>query len=171
MGVEALYNYDTYLLFLEKSLDIWGQSATIFEPSTSRNKILGYEDQEFPVSAEEPSFKKEVVKVWVDFNPSRSVFYKFNWFPEDQDKLVSAFISVPERLKSLTYLRTSIIGQVSVWGDLIFRLVEIKDSGKYQTLKRFYFMRPISDSEVASLLVPGIPVKSDPSFSGEGALG
>lgn len=160
MSIESFQAYNLTSIYMERQLKIWGQPCTVFIPSSTRE--VGYED----LSSEEVQKQTGVIKagtkytrvntrVFINFKVNKSVFYHFNWFPEEAEELCMAYFPENSIITPDTFVRTSQVDYVSKYGDLIFRVVDIKDDGLYRTLARTYFLRPVSSSEVQNLLVLG----------------
>jgi hypothetical protein len=160
MSVDDLIGYDALIQITNKSLDIYGQPASIWVPK--RQDTLGYEDlgkwvEKFTgvkdIANEYQPFRG---KVWVEFNVKRGVFYHFNLNPDDEDnrQLVQAFLPANSIVREGSFIRTAVPDGVSIWGDLIFSVVKVVDEGQFKTLKRTYFMRPVVSEELNNLLDP-----------------
>lgn len=155
-GIQRLFNYTAYRDYMERVLSIYGQPCRIY--NIPNKEYLGYEDGDTRTLAgmyslpKKIKFQTEDLKCWIDFNPSKSVFYHFNWFPENTDNLLVCYLSNPTELTEFNYIRTSIVQQTSIWGDNIFSIEQIKDDGLYKTLKRTYFLRLVSSQELKSYI-------------------
>jgi hypothetical protein len=75
------------------------------------------------------SFTPFQMKIWIDFNVKRSVYYHFNLNPEDPDnkELVVAYMPSNSVVREGAFVRTAVPSGASVWGDLIFAVVRIID--------------------------------------------
>lgn len=160
MSVEAYESYNLTSSYNDKQLKIWGQPCTVFIPNNLRE--MGYEDQK-PDELKESTGVDKVGTVFtrintrchINFSVSKSVFYHFNWFPEDAEKLCLAYFPTNAVITAEAYVRTAQVAQTSKWGDMIFKIVDIKDDGVFQTLRRNYFLRPVSSAELNNLLQLG----------------
>lgn len=157
MGVKDFLDYNNYIQLQNKNLEIWGQPCTIYVPRNSTN--LGYEnvtemevdrmDSDRILANRYDSFRS---RIWINFTVEKSVFYKFNYFPEDAEELSMAFMTSNSKVRENSYIRTAVPEQTSVWGDMIFQVVKIQDVGLAKTLKRIYFLKPTSANELYSAL-------------------
>jgi hypothetical protein len=109
---------------------------------------LGYEDVDNRFK-----FQNHTLNCFIDFNPARRVFYHFNWFPEDQQDLSIAYFKLSAPVKEESFIRTKVLGNDSPYGDMIYKVVKILDEGKFKVLKRTCFVRPVSDSQLNTLLM------------------
>jgi hypothetical protein len=160
MAVNELLEYDSLLKIMDRSLEIYGQPASIWVPK--RQDMLGYED--LGKWAETLTGVHDIAnlysmyqgKVWIEFNIKRGVFYHFNLNPEDDDnkQLVQAFLPTNSIVREGSFIRTAASGGVSIWGDFIFSVVKVVDEGQFKTLKRTYFMRPVVSEELHRFLDP-----------------
>lgn len=157
MSVENFLNYSAYIQLQNRQLEIWGQPCTIYVPKNITN--LGYEN----VRAEEVeamnsdkvlanSYSKLETRIWINFTPNKNVFYKFNYFPTDQEELCTAVMKSTSEVRENSYVRTALPSQTSIWGDMIFQVVNIKDSGIGKTLERIYFLRPTANADLHFVL-------------------
>jgi hypothetical protein len=153
MSIENFIGYEQYITFMDRQLEIWGQPATIFSPE--RKVAFGYEDTTYSEIEKRDSDKvlgnkyhKYPARIWINFTLSKSVFYHFNWFPEDSEELCTAFVNSEVPLKENDYVRTAIPGATSIWGDMIFIVAKIKDDGLAQVLKRTYFLKPTNNADL-----------------------
>ena len=153
MSIENFIGYEQHITFMDRQLEIWGQPATVFSPE--RKIALGYEDTTYKEIEKRDSDKvlgnkyhKYPTRIWINFTVSKSVFYHFNWFPEDSEELCTAFINSDVPLKENDYVRTAIPGATSIWGDMIFVVAAIKDDGLGQVLKRTYFLKPTNNADL-----------------------
>lgn len=158
MGVQEFLDYNNYIELQNKQLEIWGQPCRIYIP---KNKVnLGYENT---TSAEVEKMNSDKVlaneytkydteKIWINFTVNKSVFYKFNWFPEDGEELCSAFMNANSFVREGAYIRTSLPEQTSIWGDIIFTVVKIQDVGLGRTLQRMYFLKPCQNADLYKTL-------------------
>ncbi|MBR4397091.1 MAG: hypothetical protein IKS93_04480 [Methanobrevibacter sp.] len=153
MSVENFLSYEAYINLMDRQLEIFGQPATIFSPE--RKVALGYEDVGYNEIAKLDSDKvlgnkyhKYPARIWINFTIPKSVFYKFNWFPEDSEELCTAFINSEVPLKENDYIRTAVPEATSIWGDMIFVVAKIQDEGLAQVLKRTYFLKPTGNADL-----------------------
>ena len=153
MSVENWLNYEQYIEYQNKQLAIWGQPVTIFHPE--RKIALGYEDTNYSEIEKMDSDKvlgnlyhKSESRIWINFTVSKNVFYKFNWFPEDSDELCMAIMKSDSPVQEDDYIRTSIPGATSIWGDMVFVVVKIIDSGIANVLQRQYFLKPTNNADL-----------------------
>lgn len=160
MGFEGLYGYNVTQLYFDRQLDIWGEPCTVYIPDSRLS--IGDEDLPPEMLAAETGvadvgtrYMRVNTKCFINFQVTRSVLYHFNWFPEDADELAQAFFPFNDVIREDSFIRTAQNGHLSKYGDLVFKIVEIKDDGVYQTLKRIYFCRQVSDATVRSLLPLG----------------
>lgn len=157
MSIENFIGYEGYIQFMDKQLEIWGQPATVYSPE--RKIALGYEDVGYDEIKKIDSDKvlgnkyhPAPCRIWINFTVSKSVYYHFNWFPEDSEELCTAYINSDSPIKENDYIRTAIPGATSIWGDMIFIIAAIKDDGIGQVLKRTYFLKPTSNADLHSEL-------------------
>ena len=153
MSIENFLQYESYIGFMNRQLEIFGQPATVFSPE--RKTALGYEDTGYDEIDRMNSDKvlgnkyhKYPARIWINFTVSKSVYYHFNWFPENSEELCTAFINSDVPLKENDYIRTAIPGATSIWGDMIFIVDAIKDDGLAQVLKRTYFLKPTNNADL-----------------------
>jgi hypothetical protein len=112
----------------------------------------GYEDV---LNSKKPNYRYiSPVKAFVDLQPRRSVFYKFNWFPEDQDELTAITFHPAVEVFADSFVRTTVAGNPSPYGDLLFKIVRVFDTGKYKVLSRVCFGKPMVDQQVWKMLFP-----------------
>jgi hypothetical protein len=155
MGIENLFSYNALLELQDKTLEIYPQPCTIFIPDNF--KTLGYEDSSIDKSDSTGvnwlgcHWQKLRTSCWIEFAIKKQVFYHFNWFPNASDELVMALFKIDSRIRDDCFVRTKIPGQVSVWGDQLFKCVKIMDDGKFQTLKRTHFLRSYVSNELTQL--------------------
>jgi hypothetical protein len=158
MSVSDLINYDAFSKMIDHSLDIYGQPCSVFVPK--QQVTLGYEDlgswveRVTGIKDIANSFQAFKTKVWVEFNVKRGVYYHYNLNPEDSEnqQLVRAFLPLNSLIREGSFIRTSLPGTVSIWGDLIFYIVKPVDDGLFKPLVRTYFMRPVAAAELHKLL-------------------
>ena len=153
MSVENFLQYEAYIKLMDKQLSIWGQPCTIFSPE--RKVALGYEDTNY---SEIDKMNSDVVlgnkyhktqgRIWINFTVSKSVFYHFNWFPDDGEELCSAYINSDSPLNEHDYIVTAIPEATSVWGTMYFEVRKILDDGLAQVLKRTYMLKPVKNADL-----------------------
>ena len=153
MSIENMLNFEAYITYMNRQLEIWGQPCLIFSPE--RKIALGYEDTTYNEIDKMDSDKvlgnkyhKYQGRIWINFTVSKSVYYHFNWFPEDSEELCTAYINSDVPLKENDYIRTAIPGATSIWGDMLFEVRAIKDDGLAQVLKRTYFLKPTNNADL-----------------------
>ena len=153
MGISNFLQYEKYIDLQNRQLEKWGQACTIYHPSRKVN--LGYEDtngkdvEKMGVDAVlSTEYSKTQGKVWINFTVEKSVFYRYNWFPDNGDELCSAFFSSDSVVREGDYIRTAIPGCTSIWGDMLFIVEKIKDKGLGQVLEREHFLRPTSNADL-----------------------
>jgi hypothetical protein len=145
MGFDNVMDYNAIAAAQNKIIDIYGVNMRIFFPlKESQNTMLGYEDQK------KYDFRK--VKCFIDFNPKRRIFYHFNYFPEDEDRVVPAYFYTWEDIRVDYYLRTFVPEEKSPYGDLIYKIIKPIDEGKYKVLKRTHFITPVISDELQAFL-------------------
>jgi hypothetical protein len=166
VGIECAFEYTSLVELHDATVRVWGQPMTVWSPS--RRDMLGYENQTeaYPVNDDEEThepdetynqiFSHKETKGLINFKPKRGVFYHYNWFPDKQEELVQAAFFSNSGVRASDYIRTRTIQQVSVYGDMIFRVERVFDEGKYKQLRRIYFLRPVVDQQLANLLVPEV---------------
>ena len=160
MSIETYQNYDGSARYMERLLEKWGQPCTVFIPSSVRE--TGYEDltvkqveKETGVLKAGNQFTRINSLTFINFKVTKSVFYHFNWFPEEAEELCLAYFPDNDIIKPDSFVRTAQVDCVSKYGDLIFKVVDIKEDGVYRRQRRNYFLRPVSSSEVQNLLILG----------------
>lgn len=160
MSIESFQAYNQSAVYMQRQLEKWGQPCTVFVPDSLRE--TGYEDltpeevkKTTGVLKAGTRFKRINTICFINFKVTKSVFYHFNWFPEDAEELCMAFFPDNQTIQVDTFVRTAQVESVSKYGDLIFRVVDIKSDGLYRSLKKYYFLRPVSSTEVQNLLTLG----------------
>ena len=153
MSVKEFIDWENYIEFMDRQLSIWGQPCSIFTPTNQTN--LGYENVNYDEIKRLDTdivlgnkYQRYESRIWINFTISKSVFYHFNWFPEEGEELCSAFIKSDVPLHENDYIRTAIPGATSIWGDMIFVVAAIKDDGLGQVLKRTYFLKPTNNADL-----------------------
>jgi hypothetical protein len=153
MSVENFLNYEAYIKFMDKQLSIFGQPCSLYSPLN--RTALGYEDTR-PSDIDKidsdkvlgNSYSRTEGRIWINFTVNKSVYYRFNWFPEDSEELCTAFIGSSSLLKEGDYVRTAIPGCTSIYGDMIFSVRKIQDVGLVQVLQRIYFLKPTNNADL-----------------------
>lgn len=142
---------------MNNQLKIWGQGVTVYIPS--RRVSLGYEnytdksiEKQTQVKNAGNSFTVFETKCFINFNPKKNVFYKFNYFPDNQSEMVIAVLESTSQIREGCYIRTATEQATSIWGDMIYKVEKIQDVGKYKTLARLYFLSPTSADDLNSSL-------------------
>ena len=153
MSVENFLKYEAYIKLQDKQLRIWGQPCMIFSPE--RKVALGYEDTNYTEINKMDSDKvlgniyhKHPSRIWINFTIPKSVFYKFNWFPEEGEELCMAVMNSDSKVRENDYVRTSLPEATSIWGDMIFEVKKIQDVGLSQVLQRIYFLKPTANADL-----------------------
>ena len=153
MSVENFLNYEAYIEYMDKQLEIWGQPALVYSPE--RKVALGYEDTGYNEIDRMNSDKvlgnkyhKAPCRIWINFTIPKSVFYKFNWFPQDGEELCMAFLNSESPIKENDYIRTATPKATSIYGDMIFEIRKIQDIGLAQVLERIYFLKPTANADL-----------------------
>ena len=133
MAFHTMFDYTAARAVQDMAIDKLGAVCTIFTPKRSADmQMQGYEN--------EYDFTQAPSKCFIDFPVKRRVFYHFNWFPENEDQIVMAYFTLATEIAVDQFIRTTVIEQVSPYGDLLFRVVKIGDDGKYKALKRTVFL-------------------------------
>lgn len=153
MSVENFLAYEQYISYMDKQLSIWGQPMTVYNPE--RQNALGYEDTGYNEIERMNSDKvlgnqyhKYQSRIWINFTIPKSVFYKHNWFPEEGEELCMAVIKSDVPVQENDYIRTAIPEATSIWGDMIFQVRKIIDTGLANVLQRQYFLKPTSNKDL-----------------------
>ena len=153
MSVENFLNYESYINYMDKQLSIWGQPCTIFTPE--RKVALGYEDTNYSEIDEMNTdvvlgnkYHKTQGRIWINFTVSKSVYYHFNWFPDEGEELCSAYINSDNPLNEHDYIVTAIPEATSIWGTMYFEVRKILDDGLAQVLKRTYMLKPVNNADL-----------------------
>lgn len=157
MSIENFLNYEHYISYMDKQLSIWGQPATVFSPE--RKVGLGYEDTNY---SEIEKLNTDVVlgnkyhktqsRIWINFTVSKSVYYHFNWFPEEGEELCSAYINSDNPINEHDYIVTAIPEATSIWGTMYFEVRKILDDGLANVLKRTYMLKPVNNADLRNEL-------------------
>ena len=153
MSVENFLQYESYIELQNRQLEMWGQPCMIYNPE--RKVALGYEDTDYNQIDKMDSDKtlgniyhKTPGRIWINFTIPKSVFYKFNWFPEDGEELCMAVMNSEVLVHENDYIRTALPDATSIYGDMIFEVRKIQDVGKVQVLQRLYFLKPTSNADL-----------------------
>lgn len=153
MGVAEYLNYEAYIKFQDRQLAIWGQPCLVYH--AERQNALGYEDTTYNEIGRMNSdqvlgnrYIKTETRIWINFTIPKSVFYKFNWFPEDGEELCMAVLKSDSEVRENDYIRTAIPEATSIWGDMIFQVRKIVDTGFAQVLQRNYFLKPVNNADL-----------------------
>lgn len=153
MSVDNFLKYEAYINLQNRQLEKWGQPCIIYSPQRKTN--LGYEDTNpseiNKMNSDEVLgnlYNKKESRIWINFTIPKSVFYKFNWFPEDSEELCMAFLNSDSPCNADDFIRTAVPGCTSIWGDMIFKVVKIQDIGLSQVLQRTYFLKPTANADI-----------------------
>lgn len=153
MSMENFLNYDQYIQLQDRQLAIWGQPCSIYSPTNKT--ALGYEDTTYSEIDKMNSDKvlgnkyiRTEGRIWINFTVNKSVYYRMNWFPEENEELCMAFINSSSTLKENDYVRTAVPGATSIWGDMVFSVRKIQDVGLIQILQRIYFLKPTNNADL-----------------------
>lgn len=153
MSMTDYYQYNGYLEIMNRSLAIWGQPCRVYCPDSSIS--LGYENTTQDINSQNTGvtglgakYTTFDMNVFINFKTTKSVFYRFNYFPDNQDDLVVATMEANSKVRENCYIRTALPEQVSVWGDLMFKVQKMQDVGMYRTLQRIYFLLPTSNADL-----------------------
>lgn len=153
MSVANFLNYEAYINLQNRQLEIWGQPCSVYSPSNKT--ALGYENtnlSEVEMMGSDKvlanRFSRSESRIWINFTISKSVYYRFNWFPEDSEELCMAFLNSESQVREGDYIRTAIPEATSIWGDMIFSVKKIQDTGLAQVLQRVYFLKPTNNADL-----------------------
>ena len=153
MSIENLLNYEAYIRYMDKQLEIWAQPCTIFAPE--RKIALGYEDTTYSeidrMNSDEVlgnKYHKTQGRIWINFTVSKSVYYKHNWFPDEGEDLCMAFINSESPVNEHDYIVTAIPEATSIWGTMYFEVRKILDDGLANVLKRTYLLKPTNNADL-----------------------
>ena len=153
MSIENYLSYEAFISYMDKQLSIWGQPCTVYSPE--RKIALGYEDTTYDEIDKMDSDKvlgniyyKSTARLWINFTIPKSVFFRFNWFPQDGEELCMAVITSDSTIKENDYIRTAIPEATSIWGDMVFEVRKIQDIGVAQVLQRLYFLKPTNNADL-----------------------
>ncbi len=153
MAIADFLGYEEYIRYMDSQLEIWGQPISVY--THSRQIALGYEDTTESEIVKMDSdkvlgnkFTRTETRGWINFTIDKSVFYRFNWFPEDGEELCMAVFDSDSLIKENDYIRTAIPESTSIWGDMIFQVRAIKDKGLANVLQRFYFLKPTNNADL-----------------------
>lgn len=148
-GLGKLYDYDAPLAMQISLINIFGYKVKIFTPKSHR--MTGYENKK-GVDGRETGYEFEDVftaQGFLDFNPKRRVFYHFNYFPENEDKVVMGFFNIDSRIKEGCFVKTLDSSPVP---RLYFKISRVIDDGLYKTLKRTCFLMPTVDRSIVEAM-------------------
>lgn len=153
MSVENFLNYEAYVKFMDRQVSIFGQPASFYSPTNKT--ALGYEDTR-PSDIDKldsdkvlgNQYKRTEGRIWINFTVNKSVFYRFNYFPEDSEELCTAFVNSESTLREGDYIRTATPEATSIWGSMLFSVRKIQDVGFSQVLQRIYFLKPTNNADL-----------------------
>jgi len=148
-GYSQLMGYNAALDQQASEVKIFGCTVTAIVP-----KVRNMEGYEPELNSKGDNYSYFPVKAFVDLQPRRSVFYKFNWVPEDADKMTAITFHPSVSIFADAFVRTKAAGNPSPYGDLLFKIVRIFDLGKYQVLGRICFALPMTDQQTWRMLYP-----------------
>ena len=148
-GFQAMMGYNYLLNQQAAEVDRYGVPVTVAAPKV--RTMEGYEDE---LNKKKENYEFSVVKAFIDFNPKRGVFYKFNWVPEDADELVAVVFHPSMAVFADVFIRTTAVGNPSPYGDVLLKVVKVFDTGKYQVLNRTCFCKVMSDEQLWRMLFP-----------------
>lgn len=153
MAISDFLNYESYIELQNKQLEIWGQPCVIYSPISK--VALGYENttsgQIDKMNSDQilsNKYSKKESRIWINFTIPKKVFYKFNWFPEDGEELCMAFLNSDSPVREGDYIRSATTEATSIWGDMIFEVRKIEDTGLAQVLQRTYFLKPTNNADL-----------------------
>ena len=137
MAFHSMFVYTGARAVQNSAIRKLGAPVTIFK-STKPIVMQGYENLE--------TFDQFPERCFIDFHVKRRVFYHFNWFPENEDQITLGYFPLESPVAADWFVRTKQIGELSPYGDIIFKIVKVGDDGKYQPLKRTVFMTALTDA-------------------------
>lgn len=153
MGVKEFLDYEQYIVFMDRQLEIWAQPCTVYHPVNKT--ALGYENTNYSEISKMNSdrvlgnkYEKHLSGIWINFTIPKSVFYKFNWFPDDGEELCMAFLKSDSPVREGDYIRTATTEATSIWGTMYFSVRKIQDVGLAQVLERIYFLKPTNNADL-----------------------
>jgi len=153
MSVENFLNYEAYIKLQDRQLEIFGQPCSFYSPTNKIN--LGYEDttpNTVNKMDSDPVLGNKYIRtegrIWINFTVNKSVYYRRNWFPDENEELCLAFINSDSCIREGDYIRTAIPGATSVWGDMIFSVRKIFDDGLINVLQRTYLLKPTANADL-----------------------
>jgi hypothetical protein len=144
-GLGKLFDYDAPLSMQVSLINIFGYPVKIFTPLP--HKMTGYENRK-GVDGRDTGYEFEDVLTaqgFLDFNPKRRVFYHFNYFPDDEDKVVMGYFNTDNRIKEGCFVKTLDSSPVA---GLYYKISRVIDDGLYKALKRTCFLMPMLDRSV-----------------------
>ena len=134
----------------EDEIRIFGAPVSLFLPKN--RSMQGYELELNPTL---DSFVQDHAKCFIDWSPKRSVFYRFNWFPDGQDSLVAVTFSPQTTMVADALIRTvDQLGNEGPYGDVLLKVVKLFDVGKYQVLSRVCFAKVLNDEQLWKVIAP-----------------
>lgn len=153
MGVQEFLNYEAFINVQNRQLEIWGQPCRIYAPLNKT--ALGYENVNLSeteaMGADKVlsnKFSKTEGRIWINFTIPKSVYYRFNWFPDEGEELCMGFLNSESQVREGDYIRTSVTESTSIWGDMIFSVKKIQDVGLAQVLQRIYFLKVTNNADL-----------------------
>jgi len=153
MSVENFLNYEAYIKLQDRQLEIFGQPCSFYSPTNKIN--LGYEDttpNTVNKMDSDPVLGNKYIRtegrIWINFTVNKSVYYRYNWFPDENEELCMAFVNSSSTLREGDYVRTAIPGCTSIWGDTVLVVKKIIDTGLAQVLQRVYFLKPTGNLDL-----------------------
>lgn len=150
-ATQMLQGYSAMLTQQAAEVEIWGLPVTLFLPR--QRNMEGYEDE--LNKSPGGNYDTALSKAFIDLQPKRGVFYKYNWFPENQDELTAITFHPSVSVFADCYVRSLIDpSNPSPFGDLMFKIVRVFDTGKYQVLQRVAFAVPVTDQQTWAMLLP-----------------
>lgn len=153
MSVENWLNYEAYIHYMDRQLEIFGQPCTVFSPE--RKIALGYEDTNYNEIERMNSDKvlgniyhKSPARIWINFTVKKSTFYHHNWFPDEGEELCEAVLNSESPVKENDYIVTAIPEATSIWGTMYFEIRKIFDEGLANVLRRTYMLKPVNNADL-----------------------
>lgn len=148
-GLQAFMNYQSLLNQQASEIDHWGVGVTLAAP---KNRTMeGYEPE---LNVNRDNYDYSIARAFIDFNPKRSVFYKFNWVPEDADEMVAVTFHPSFSVITDTFVRTTAVGNPSPYGDILLKIVKVVDTGKFKVIQRMHFAKVMEDEQLWKMLFP-----------------
>ena len=148
MGIEKLQQFNVPLSFQDSVVDKIGWPVTVYQLKDSSKQSFGYEDF--------LGITWATVKVWINLNVERRVFYHYNYFPEEGKEGVTSFGIFASNfpVQFGMFIRTKVVENVSPLGDLVLKVVKVNDSGMFKSLQRSAFFAVMSDRILYESLIP-----------------